>query len=132
MTTKELQTIKDADPKKVPFNEGIFKEMQRYIGEKTDGFKNVSGLESKKIDMTADIENAGKSVEDFKKKYGSTSYSEQDIASYLAGAIDGKITPPKDENPPIPQPSDDADKAAAKAKRKRLFAFKVKVATATK
>lgn len=114
-TNKDLQLIKGADADKLPFDKGIFKEMQRIIGDKTDGFSNPGGLDTKKVDMTEDIENAQKDPAKFKEKYGSTKYSEVDIVEYLAGVISGNVKPPKDESPAQtstpPKPSADADKA---------------------
>lgn len=127
VTTKHLQAIRDADPSKVPFDKALFVEMQKYIKERTNNFSDVSGLSKDPVDMTSDIKNAGKSVQDFKQKYGSTSYSEQDIAEYIGNLVSGNAKATKtdkNEAPSAPatlprQDSDEEERLRIKAKAAR-------------
>ncbi len=106
VTAKELDKLSHANFDGDTYEQGIFRAIQKIVGEKTDNFTNPDGISPRKEDMTEDIENAGKSVEDYKRKFGSVKRSEEDVVHHLIDVIDGKeFTPP----PATDDSSDDID-----------------------
>lgn len=89
----DLKKIGKADFEENTSNGALLKQIQYKIGEKTNQFSDPSGISDVKIDMTDDILASGKTVEQYKKKFGSVMRSEEDVCKHLIDEIDGKTKP---------------------------------------
>ena len=89
----DLKKIGKAEFEENTSNGALLKQIQYKIGEKTNQFSDPSGISDVKIDMTDDILASGKTVEQYKKKFGSVMRSEEDVCKHLLEVIDGKSKP---------------------------------------
>ena len=89
----DLKKIGKAEFEENTANGALLKQIQYKIGEKTNQFSDPSGISDVKIDMTDDILASGKTVEQYKKKFGSVMRSEEDVCKHLLEVIDGKSKP---------------------------------------
>ena len=87
MTQEELKKIRDAEIPENTSNGAILKQIQTKIGEITSHFSDPELISSDKIDMTKDIQDAGKTTEWYKSKFGSVMRSQEDVCKHFIEVV---------------------------------------------